>query len=94
MTSLKNQFSDGSPIFTDNQHTIATMLKRWFKALPERLLANVEKGDESDEFALKYPTYLSPNSTTLMSWLLDLLLIVVEYKDENLMDPKNCGKFF
>lgn len=27
MTSLKTQLSDGVPIFTDNQHTIGTMLK-------------------------------------------------------------------
>lgn len=59
--------------------------------MPERLLANVDREDESDEFALKYPTYLSPMNTILMSWLLDLLLKVVEYKDINLMDPKNCA---
>ena len=55
------------------------------------MLANVPRDDESDEFALRYPSYLTSFDTRLMSWLLDLLLDVVEHQEDNLMDPKNCG---
>jgi len=91
MTIIKEHFNEGSPFSCDNQHTIATLLKRWYKALPTRLLADVDREDESDEFAMKYPTFLSNMGTRLASWLIDLLLDVVEHQETNLMDPKNCA---
>jgi len=90
MTVLREKINNGEPFDSDNPHSIATLMKRWFKQIPHRLLAGADK-NLSEEEMVHPEKYLTGMDLTLFNWLVCLLVLVVEKQAENKMDPKNCA---
>lgn len=92
MKVLRQQMENGENIVCDNIHSVATMLKRWFKELPQRILAHIDiKTLVDTNQKLSVFSSLSPLSSSMLNWLLAVLLIPVKSIDTTLMDPKNIG---
>ena len=95
MKVLKQQIENGENIVCDNIHSVATMLKRWYKELPERILVNVDIKtlvDNNQKCTLQ--SHINPVYASLLTWLFRLLLIPVQHYETTLMDPKNLGTSF
>lgn len=91
MLILKEKINAGEPFETLNSHSLATLMKRWYKELPKRLLVDVNR-DLDDSQYLKLENLLKDELyVRLFYWLMDLLLKVVEKQDVNFMDPKNLA---
>ena len=96
MNLLKNELEKGLPITPcDNVHSIATLMKRWFKELPKRLFVGVDLAFVcgNDQLKLKFPAFLTVDDAAVFSWLLNLLVIPIRNKEFTFMDAKNLGLF-
>ena len=90
MAVLKTKIEKGQTFQCLNPHSIATLIKRWYKELPGRLLEDL-KSETSNEILLNLHTELSDIEYRLFNWLICLLLQVSENEEKNKMDGKNCA---
>lgn len=90
--AVKN-LNKGIPFYCRDQHTIATLLKRWFKGFPRRIFSHVSAviNTEPEKLLDAYLENLTDLEQSLFKWLLELLVDVAECKDVNKMDCNNLG---
>jgi len=75
-------------------HEVATLIKKWFLCMPERLFSTVTDvqlrmcAENNPE---RIFTYLSGSNQELLKWLINLLLEAA--REETKMDPFNLGLF-
>eukprot|EP01100_Stratorugosa_tubuloviscum_P007468 TRINITY_DN3108_c0_g6_i1.p1 TRINITY_DN3108_c0_g6~~TRINITY_DN3108_c0_g6_i1.p1 ORF type:complete len:960 (-),score=465.42 TRINITY_DN3108_c0_g6_i1:87-2966(-) len=93
MEELTNDLNNSRPINDDNVHNFSTLLKRFFKELPERLFGKItdELLDEDEENLLKAGDRISDLYKSMLLWLLDLLADTVSHEMINKMDTKNLA---
>ena len=96
MKYLKEKLENGENVVGLNIHSIATVIKRWFKELPQRILmtVNVNLLIGSQEARLNVFTVLSPFYSSLLRWLFRLIAIPTLHHSSSLMDTKNICLFF
>eukprot|EP00697_Spironema_sp_BW2_P000955 gnl/Spiro4/11307_TR5966_c0_g1_i1.p1 gnl/Spiro4/11307_TR5966_c0_g1~~gnl/Spiro4/11307_TR5966_c0_g1_i1.p1 ORF type:complete len:627 (+),score=115.50 gnl/Spiro4/11307_TR5966_c0_g1_i1:141-1883(+) len=94
VAAAKSQLNRG--IFTgcSDVHTVANLIKIWFRELPDKLLNPVYQSmDHTDDYTSCYNAYQSlpdPNRD-LLAWLLDLLAEVAAHEASNKMNVKNLA---
>ena len=95
MKRLKSLLEDGGDVSTKDVHSVATLIKRWFKELPSRILVHPNislphiVSNPSDKLNLH--TLLSPLYSRLLYWLFHLCLLIIQNYETSKMDPKNLG---
>jgi hypothetical protein len=93
MKVLAKKIDEGEQISTKDVHTVATLIKRWYKQLPQRLLYQQDLSaivaDES--LKLNLLSILSPLYGNLLVWLFRLCMIIINNYETTLMDAKNLG---
>ena len=95
MKFIREKLENGENVIGMNVHSIATMIKRWFKELPQRILAtNIHQIVQSKETKLNVYSFLSPFYASLLLWLFRLISIPVRHHQSTLMDTKNIGFTF
>ena len=96
MKVLKQQLENGENVVGQNIHSVATMIKRWFKELPQRILVGIDPVQltESENAKLNVLNVLSPFYSSMLLWLFRLILVPVRNQETSLMDPKNIGTLF
>lgn len=80
---------------SDNINTVATLIKVWFRELPEPLFDKVPTesifySSDADRCIAAYNGLPEP-SKTLLTWLLDLLCKTTEHAQINRMTPQNLA---
>lgn len=97
MKAIKENLENGKEIQTKDVHSVATLIKRWFKELPARLL--VHPSVELPTLAkdpnqkIRIQELLPTLYANLLSWLFFICLKVTDNYSETKMDAKNLGKF-
>jgi len=84
---------DGGHISTKDVHSVATLIKRWFKELPNRLLAGVDTAAVVADPNLKtnLASLVSPFYAKLLDWLFRLCRTISAAYETSKMDPKNLA---
>lgn len=92
MKVVKEKLENAEFVQAQDIHSVATLIKRWFKELPSRMLVGLEYGKfNTREMKLSIFNHLSPCYSSMLLWLFRLILVTVRNKDTSLMDPKNLG---
>jgi len=91
MKRLREQLNQGEKVSCKNPHTVGTMLKRWFKEVPVRLLEPLDKSCDPVRVAKNMQLFLDAESYVLFSWLVDLLASVADLSEVNKMTPSNLA---
>eukprot|EP01102_Stenamoeba_stenopodia_P017924 TRINITY_DN6501_c0_g1_i1.p1 TRINITY_DN6501_c0_g1~~TRINITY_DN6501_c0_g1_i1.p1 ORF type:complete len:1158 (+),score=269.87 TRINITY_DN6501_c0_g1_i1:285-3758(+) len=93
LEDLMFDINNGRPVDDDNVHNISTLLKRFFKELPHRVLGQLtpEMTGESEEQLVQAGNYLTEYQKHLFLWLLDLLVDAASRSSITKMDSKNLA---
>jgi len=95
MKIIRQQLEEGKEVSTKDVHTVATLIKRWFKELPARLLVtpkiNLENVAGDPKAKLELPTFLTPLYARLLTWLYDLCCVLMRNYESTKMDAKNLA---
>jgi len=96
MLQFINNFDKGLPVYSDNVHCIATLLKRWYKSLPRRIFATVDKDKLKNNLSSARTIHRTLPSLehALTTWLIEVLLQVSKHQETNHMTPDNLGIVF
>jgi len=95
MKQIIKSLNSGGAFISDNPHSVATLIKRWYKDLPKRIFAGLHKSilDDKTRCLNLYPE-LSPLESNLAKWLFELLVDTTEHAEVNKMSPNNLGIVF
>lgn len=97
MKTIKTALEEGKEIQTRDVHSVATLIKRWFKELPARLLVHpsvelpVLVNDKNQKIRIQ--ELLPSLYSHLLSWLFSICLKVMDNYAESKMDAKNLCKY-
>lgn len=103
MKKLKKAIEEGpwSELKSKDVHSVATLIKRWFKELPKRILdftgtpnpIPLQQLAQDQSLKLNLQQFLSPVYARLLNWLFHLCLKVIHNYPTTKMDPKNLGAY-
>jgi hypothetical protein len=95
LTEARTQFDHDEKLHEMTPETISSLIKVWLRELPVRLL-NVQERDVIDcdrladcEKLLQFK--ISPSHRDIVLWILDLMVKVVQSKDNNRMNTKKLA---
>jgi len=97
MQDCVERFNAGLPIFTLDVCAIGTLIKRWFKSLPQPLYHSLDKEylkSASPSARIQAYQQLPWGERTLVTWMIELLLETAKYSNINQMTPSNLGIVF
>lgn len=92
---LKDQMNRKLFQKSDNVNTVATLIKVWFRELPDPILNKVPQesifySSDPEKCINAYRDMVEP-SKTLLTWLLDLLCMTTAHSGVNRMTPQNLA---
>jgi hypothetical protein len=95
IAALKDQMNKKTFEKSDNVNTVATLIKVWYRELPEPILNKVPTSSiyystDSDRCIEAYRDLAEPYKT-LLTWLLDLLCMTTQHSAVNRMTPQNLA---
>lgn len=95
IAQLKDQMNKKTFQKSDNVNTVATLIKVWYRELPEPILNKVPTesiyySSDADRCIEAYRDLQEPFKT-LLTWLLDLLCSVTQHSAVNRMTPQNLA---
>lgn len=93
MKSLRTDLENGADITTKDVHSVATLIKRWFKELPARILVqpniDLQQITSNPEQKLKIQELIPELYANLLTWLYIICLKVMSNYEQTKMDAKN-----
>ncbi|KAG0480970.1 hypothetical protein HPP92_011828 [Vanilla planifolia] len=95
---LRDQLSKGNLPDDIDVHCLASLIKAWFRELPEGVMDTLSPGqvlqcETEDDFA-ELVNQLPPTDYALFNWVIELMADVVEEEQSNKMNVRNIAMVF
>eukprot|EP01117_Protostelium_nocturnum_P011201 TRINITY_DN4064_c0_g4_i1.p1 TRINITY_DN4064_c0_g4~~TRINITY_DN4064_c0_g4_i1.p1 ORF type:complete len:866 (+),score=342.87 TRINITY_DN4064_c0_g4_i1:173-2770(+) len=95
--NAKRAINDNKPIGNLDVHTIANLIKLWFREMPTGILQSLSPEQlecENPEECLKSLSSLNEHQTTLLEWVIKLIREIIQHVDTNKMTLDNMSIVF
>ncbi|XP_076946935.1 rho GTPase-activating protein 1-like [Bidens hawaiensis] len=95
---IREQLNRGEVPENIDVHSLAGLIKAWFRELPNGLLDSIEPEQvmraQSEEECTRLVRLLPPTEASLMNWAVNLMADVAQLENLNKMDARNIAMVF
>ncbi|XP_076900847.1 rho GTPase-activating protein 1-like [Bidens hawaiensis] len=95
---IREQLNRGEVPKNIDVHSLAGLIKAWFRELPNGLLDSIEPEQvmraQSEEECARLVRLLPPTEASLMNWAVNLMADVAQLENLNKMDARNIAMVF